>query len=86
MFLDWLPKKQMNVLTCPSYPLKPLVPFARVIANCPICIMAVIDPVCVDCGHVICKTCVGMLKKNFYLQIECPCCRQMGNFRKIYLN
>lgn len=76
----------MNTQLQMYFPSKPLVPFARVIANCPICIMSVVEPVCIDCGHVVCGECIKKLTKNFYLQIDCPCCRQIGNYRKIYLN
>ena len=48
--------------------------------NCHRCNGLIMDPVCLPCGHCLCKTCVekaavavGVMRKR---QVECPSCKQ----------
>jgi len=52
---------------------------------CPICLHCVVVPVCLDCGHLVCHSCV--VSPYLHKQdgrVKCPMCKKMGLWRKIY--
>lgn len=54
-------------------------------STCPICLHGVVKPVCLDCGHLVCHSCV--MSPYLYrpdLQLKCPMCKRVGTWRKVY--
>jgi len=55
------------------------------ILECPICLGTYEKPICLDCGHVICKMCVENLqisaRDNCSRTFMCPFCRKKSSNR-----
>ena len=55
------------------------------ILECPICLATFQKPICLDCGHVLCKQCIKAIqttaRENCSRTFMCPFCRKRTSNR-----
>ena len=49
--------------------------------ECPVCMDVLVDPVSVDCGHVMCLRCLMKSIKAARFEAKCPLCRREVTWR-----
>jgi hypothetical protein len=60
----------------------------QVRTSCPICLDCVKQPCCMDCGHVACLECLSHPSNPRFEgdKLLCPLCKNLGAWRKMYLD